>query len=750
MGVSRSTVCNTFQLTALSMVLGSANVVAQGVHSTSLTAEAVQTPAATQLKAITVIGDPETTQLPWVTKTTKQMLDALLVNNLNEFGSRVEPGVNFNNTAKSINIRGLQGTRVVTRIDGVRQSYLEDVRSIRGGIRGGSDAFDFGALHAVDVIRGNDSAAVGSGALGGVLNVHSLRPDDVINPANDFGVMVRTGYQSRDNSWMLNGAVAAKTTFGLRWLFQAGVKQGHEIKNQATIGGYGAKRNQTNPKSYTQQNYLVKLEQHFEDGHVIDLSANYFDRRDDLSNLGQDVLMFAPGQSYVNEDLKRQSLALGYTWHKTTQDAWLDTFKAKAYWQSVDLWSASTALRTRMPKGDYYRRNSIQETTLGLDMAMTKTIQGPVTQRWEFGGEFYGSTLKQHLKGRDSCPAKFAPDSICAYFNSNQSDMPKTEGKHLGVWLQNEIGFFDDSLMLTPAIRFDEYRYTPSIGGSYLADNPSAISLPSRSAQAWSPKVNLSWTPIQNLTLYAQYATGFNAPTVTQLYSRYGSPTLYLFTGNPNLKAERSHGWEFGVKTGDEHAQGALTWFDTSYSQFIDQVALPKVALYPMGVTSFDNLSDVRIYGLEAKAHWAFSRGWRLDGSMAWTVGKDRATNRYLNSVAPLRLIVGLSYDSEQWGVRGQFTATMARTKVAYPEATLTHKYPDFKAPGYGLVDVTAYWKPSAIKGLTVQAGLFNVFDKTYWNALDVPRAGSAPIARGVDYYTQPGRNFAVNLTYKY
>ena len=128
-------------------------------------------------------------------------------------------------------------------------------------------------------------------------------------------------------------------------------------------------------------------------------------------------------------------------------------------------------------------------------------------------------------------------------------------------------------------------------------------------------------------------------------------------------------------------------------------------------------------------------------------MGKDQSTGRYLNSVAPLQAIVGFGYAAKEWGASAQVSAAAARNNVAYPEAPSSRLNADFKAPGYGVIDLTAYWRPAQLKGVVLQAGIFNLFDKTYWNALDVPTSVDP---RTVDRYTQPGRNFSVSLTYQY
>jgi hemoglobin/transferrin/lactoferrin receptor protein len=107
--------------------------------------------------------------------------------------------------------------------------------------------------------------------------------------------------------------------------------------------------------------------------------------------------------------------------------------------------------------------------------------------------------------------------------------------------------------------------------------------------------------------------------------------------------------------------------------------------------------------------------------------------------VAPLKAILALGYRTPQWGTEVVSTMARRRTQVADPKV-------DFQAPGYGVMDLNAWWTPAAVKGLRVQAGVFNVFDRKYWNALDVPDGKPTRI----DWYTQPGRSLRVSVSYQY
>lgn len=722
-------------------------LISYGQQSITPTSNTPQTRSTQAFEAITVMGEAESEQMPWTTQVDRQTLDEQQIQNWSQLGNRAEPSVNFSTNTNSVNIRGLDQNRVLTRVDGIRLPYLVDIRGVNGGVSGGLSAIDFNALSSIDIVRGADSSTVGSGAMGGVVDVRSLSPSDLLAPDQSVGVLAKTGYYSVDNSWLVNGAVAGQATNGLQWLVQAGAQFGHETKNQGTNDGYGSNRTVPNPDDYTQQNYQIKLQQSIQGGHTIGLAGSYFKRQDDINDRTANPQLYESDQSELTEKTTRQSVALNYAWAATGNKPLIDSFAAQTYWQNVEVSSDLSANRLTTPVGAYQRDNSIKEDSWGIDLEGTKRVDGDISQRWAFGGDWRASKLKQYAGGQDNCPPPpyFGRFRGCAFFHNNQSDIPETTGNQYALWLENTVGFAQDRFTLTPGLRYDHYEYSPSTDS--FGNNNTATQWQSNSGSAWSPKLLTNWSVTPNLDLYAQYALSFNAPTATQLYSRFGTPGQYLVTGNQNLNPEKGRGWELGAKYSDSTVSGSLTYFDNRYDNFIESVTGPGTAQYPFFVQSFENLDDVRIYGIEARGKWQFSSAWRTFASLAWTVGQDQSTGRYLNSVAPLKAIVGFGYATQEWGASAQLSAAAARNKVAYPESPTPAINADFKAPGYGVIDLTAYWRPSQVKGLSLQAGVFNLFDKTYWNALDVP---TSVAAQAVDRYTQPGRNFSVSLTYQY
>ena len=77
-----------------------------------------QAPAGvTQLAPVKVEGEGAPSAPAWETSTDRKRLDDLQIRNWSDLGKRAEPGVSFNRQNNSINIRGLDQDRVLTRVD---------------------------------------------------------------------------------------------------------------------------------------------------------------------------------------------------------------------------------------------------------------------------------------------------------------------------------------------------------------------------------------------------------------------------------------------------------------------------------------------------------------------------------------------------------------------------------------------------------------------------------------------------------
>lgn len=100
----------------------------------------------------------------------------------------------------------------------------------------------------------------------------------------------------------------------------------------------------------------------------------------------------------------------------------------------------------------------------------------------------------------------------------------------------------------------------------------------------------------------------------------------------------------------------------------------------------------------------------------------------------------------DQHSVYGQFGGDLSWTIVAakdrFDKTTTSNQY---ATSGYGSLDLNAWWQVDS--HLAINAGLFNLSDKRYWNWGDVQGLSSSD--SGLTRSSQPGRHAAVNLIWE-
>ncbi|WID97512.1 TonB-dependent hemoglobin/transferrin/lactoferrin family receptor [Bosea vestrisii] len=721
------------------------------------------TPDQVVLDQINVQGEGQAAPLlqgPTTTTTTRAELDRQQVQSLTDLSNRVEAGITFNRATNSLNIRGLDGARVLTTIDGIRQPFRTDTR-VNG--RGIGAAFDFDSLSSLDLLRGGSGGAtLGGGALGGALAVRTLDPEDIIRNGRSYGALAKTGYDSTDRAWFGSAAAAARMG-NTSVLLQGGFRNGHEIDNRGSLKSIGATRTAPNPADFNQYSFLGKIYQQVGEAHRFGLTAELFKRADRVQTRTSTVSLtgnFRPGSYQTGEDVERNRVSLTYDYKQP--GGFLDEAHASLYWQRLKRNDLVNAWRYTSIIGPYARDNENEENAYGFNAYGVKTFQtGLASHRLTFGTELRMSSLEQYSAGVDNCPARPASGSFtgalatCNNLFTNQADQPKVDGRLVGLYVQDEIGLLDNRLRVTPGVRFDWYEEKPQATPAYSLGGSRPVGLPPSSNESgWSPRIRLEYDILKNapvvkdVTVFAQWAKSFRTPTADELYGRFGGPSTYLRAGNPLLRPETGNGVDVGVRFGDKQFGGSVTYFYTNYRNFIEsvQVQAPGVGgLYPQGgITSFRNIPRAEISGVEANMQYAFAPNWLVRGSFAYTRGKNTTDHTYLNSIPPMQGIVAIAYGTDVWGAEVSTKLAGRRDHVAATAGTNA----GFKAPGYAIFNATAWWRPlPQIADLELQVGVYNIFDRKYFDAANVP---TGVLAQARDYYSEPGRTVKATLKYQF
>lgn len=689
---------------------------------------------------------------PLATQTTAEEIEANQIDDIQDLGNTTEPGVSTGFAGTGVNIRGLDADRVLTTVDGIPIPYLTNgsrqggPTSLESAIRadGGPSTFDFSTLSAVDIMRGADSSRAGSGALGGAMVLRTLEPDDLIEEGRTFGGIAKLSYDSADQSFGGSAALAAR--YGdTSVLFQGGYTLGHEADNMGTVGGQGPLRSEPNPSDWDQHNLLFKIRQDLASGHRFGVTAERF-RKDTASDLLTEEDASRNFSELDGDKLsERDRISLDYQYEAPDLSGPVDRADFKLYWQKLVTDSSIEGTRVGTIPGPWMRGNELMENSYGAIGSLGNAFDvGTSTHDVTIGGNVSFSHYDQFTRGDDTCPANPAPYTSCSFHHTNQSDMPDVDAWRVGLYADDEITLGDSGFRLTPGVRFDWFSYTPVETADYLANsgNPSGTLPDAKSDYRFSPKLRAEYDASEDVTLFAQWAMAFKAPNVDQLYLNYSTPPIYRAIGNPDLKSETSHGFEIGANIGNLDQGGRVTAFYNRYRNFIDSQTDYTDPAYPGGTTTYENLDRVRIYGFEASAHKRFASGFSLSGSLAYARGVDEQTGTLIDSVPPLKGILGVGYATETWGT------DLRMIGVAGVDQNSSAS---FKPGGYSVVNLTAWWEPETMKGLRLAGGVYNLFDREYydavkWRDIDLTSAYTQPQS----YYSEPGRSFRLSLTQRF
>lgn len=659
------------------------------------------------------------------------------VDNIHDI-SRLDPVIGYNTRNDSFTMRGLDQNRILTTIDGITIPWLNDGAR---GVQGGTSTFDFNTLSSLDIVKGADSSLYGTGALGGVVAMRTIDPEDLITNEKNWAALSKGSYDSANSSWRIDQAFAVKAN-NTYMLLQGGYVTGKQRRNNSDGGGYGTSRILENPADFDQNNLLFKIFQHIDGGHRFGFTAERFNYDNDISTLNASTSTYRAGSVVTEEQKRRERYSLSYD-YDGNGDALLDTAHAVIYWQRQLIEETTKGFRLVTPKENYMRDNMMRNTTYGISVNGAKKLEfNEISHTFRFSTDLSQSKFQQYAGGEDTCPAPpYSGATIgCQFLHTNQSDAPNTDSASFGFALEDEIGLFDNRLRITPGTRFDWYNHKPKSTYTYEI-NPGFSSYPaSSSSSRLSPKLRAEYDVNDKLTFYAQWAQAFRAPSATELYLTYTNPNYYYVAGNPNLKPETSNGYDLGAKIGDEHFGGSIGLFTNQYKNFIDTLDLGASREFRLSRRQYMNRNNVRISGLEIKGHWAINNYWHTNFGLTYAEGKDTDSNEYLNTIPSVKGVAGIGYAKEKWGSDLIMTAVAKRNKVASNSDFLM-------TPGYTLLDLTGWIEPFGKKGPRIHAGIYNIFDKRYWNALDLPSATSS---LSKDYYTESGRSFKVSIVQKF
>ncbi|PZQ57867.1 MAG: TonB-dependent hemoglobin/transferrin/lactoferrin family receptor [Phenylobacterium zucineum] len=630
----------------------------------------------------------------------------------------------------AINIRGLEGNRVLIQIDGVRvpEGFTFGAQAVGRG-----DYQDLDLMKSVEILRGPASALYGSDGVAGAVNFTTKDPVDFLKGDATYGGRVRGYYGSADDS--VGGTVVGA---GRNDRFSAMIaytyREGHEQETRGSNASSNTDRTVANPQDILTRSVLGKVVFDVSDTNRIRLTAEHYNRdikTDVLSGIAKPPqAATAVVRLKAADDIQRTRVMLDQ--RVEFAEGPVDRVTWAAYWQDSE--TVEFTGEDRFTSADRTRLTTFDNRIFGASVQAESSFDlGGVTHSFIYGVD--GSRTRQEGVRDGTAPPAGEAFPARAF--------PNTDYTLLGAFVQDEIKLMDGRLALYPAVRFDWYKLNPKVDALLTGFTP-AKSDDSRV----SPKLGVVFSPSDQTRLFFNYARGYRAPSPSQVNNAFSNPIQnYRSAPNPDLKPETSEAFEAGARWVTPQWIIEATAFTGEYRNFIEQVQVSgNFTPTNPGVFQFVNLGKVKIHGLEGRARFKLDYGLGVFLGASYAKGNSYTPAKApLDSVDPVKVTAGVSWRETDGRYGGEITVVRSERKDAGRVAQACT--PSCWRPNaFTVVDVTAFWKVA--DALTLRGGVFNLSDEkyAYWN--DVRGLSSTSVAR--DAYTQPGRNVSVSLTYDF
>ncbi len=591
------------------------------------------------------------------------------------------PGVQFDGgprrTGETPALRGISGEGVLVLFDGVRQNFLSG--------HDGRFFIEPDLLRSAEVVRGPGSALYGSSALGGVIAFETVNASDLLQDDAQFGYRVKGGFQGLSDEWMYGGTVFGQSA--------SGKTSGVASVTFRNSGDINLARGDDLQGDDEIASGLLKFSTQVTDDLKLETSWLRF---------SNDALEPNNGQGISTGDLVRKDIKA---------DSWRSRITYNPASDLVDLGIIGYINTSRVDEAelDTTREISRRVKTHGLvlDNRSKFTLAENSSVLFTYGGEYY----RDVQTGTDNTTV-----------DGTRGGVPNATAETFGAFIQADIaiGTSFGEFRVIPAVRYDHFENTSD-------QNPDLDT----SDGATSPKIGVSYAPIDWLLFFGNYSEAFRAPSFNEIFADNLHFTIPLgpgvlapnfFVPNLDLQPEEASAYEFGAGLTFENlvADGDVlvvkgSYFENDVTNLIDlevNVEFSPACFVPgfpgvctSGTSRNVNTARAEISGFEVEGQYSSDRLF-LSAAYSTIDGTDKDTGDFVGILTPdrLQLVGEVKFPEKDFRIGSRMEIAGALTKV--------NDVANERA-AYEIVDTYVVWQPSddGLKGLRVDAGVNNVFN---------------------------------------
>ncbi len=713
-----------------------------------------------------------------IKKTRKAIQEELIANNHDLVRYTTDVGISDNGRrAKGFAMRGVEGNRVGISVDGVNLPDSEEnsLYARYGNFNSSRLAIDPELVQGIDIMRGSDSFNSGSGSLGGSVNYRTLGADDIVFPENNWGILLKNSYTSKNREWTHTAGVGYKDEkFDMALLYS--YRDGHEMKSNGTGEAIrGRERGVPDPATHKNRSYLAKFGYFITPSHKVSLSFNA--QRDNNWVDEESYSLTQSSWREVRDFGKRYNSNLAYEYFPENNRL-LSYIKADIDLQKTEIGSENTKGNQQydfsvpcLPKPcnperkadeiqttnmkNKFKRASLRVDSVPLDILWGThqfTVRTSVSQK-----DFENENNKTFYTGERTEESIQHPVRTRSFMAQLQDNV---------IW--NEI--FSSQL----GVRYDWDQLVPQdlkATCRACSAKPASNTFQSVSGSlGLDAQVNETWKVGYNIS------TGYRVPTASEMYFSFEHPQGNWFP-NPKLKAEQALNNSIHIQA--EHSVGTynLNVYHSRYKNFLtEQESLfEKINSYyfedsrsgePFYTTIAQqavNIDRATVSGVELTTKTNLDQvisfipeGWKFLANLGYSKGRLKGTEASMLSIQPIKVILGFGYEDpeDRWGLNARMTYLGAKkAKDAQVIDYSSRRYKEIKTYPYlngsaTLFDVYGFYKIN--KHVILRAGIYNILNRKYhtWDVLRGINQFSTtdavdPQRKGLERFYAPGRNFA-------
>lgn len=659
------------------------------------------------------------------------------VNDLSDI-IRKMPGVNLTGNSangsrgnnRQIDIRGMGPENTLILIDGVPVNSRSSVRYSWKGerdTRGDTNWVPAEMVERIEVLRGPAAARYGSGAAGGVINIHTKRPTkDWHGSLSLFTNQPENSKEgdTRRANFDLSGPLAGDAlTMRLYGNLNRTDADAADI-NQAQNGSYAAGREGVRNKDI---NALLSWK--MTPSQIVDFSYGYSrqgniyagDTQYSNGNLSPNGLVDSLYGAETNR-LYRQSYGLTHNGFWEWGDSKVGVYYEKT--NNTRMQEGSTGRVEGMINNEDFSTSRLQNYRASgeVNMPLDRWLEQTLTVGAEWNREELNDPASMMATNAGNIPVGGVSGDPAARSTKNSAE---TAALYLEDNIQPWVGTF-----LIPGLRFDHHNQFGS---------------------NWSPSFNFSQDMGEYFKLKAGIARVFKAPNLYQSSEGYllgtrgngcpntiSSGSCYLL-GNSNLDAEVSVNKEVGVEFAADGYAAGVTWFRNDYKNKI--VAGTDILDYTStgyNVLQWENGGKALVEGLEANLTVPLVRevlDWRTNATYMME-SKNKQTGNPLSIIPRYTINTLLDYQvTEKFSTELNWTFYGRQKPREFVETRLEEDgLSDKEVGAYSVVGLNMNYRLT--KDLSVKGGVSNLFDKQIYREND-----------GASTYNEPGRAYYAGVT---